>query len=86
MSIRNLFLQVMPGRKTDEQRDDLGRVEKDGILKSSDGHGFRSLAPGILKEKLGYLHEIADRQLAHAPKSSTDRAYALPNFYLRVRS
>jgi len=42
------------------------------------GQGFGSLALGILKEKLGYLHEIADRQLAHAPKSSTDRAKFLP--------
>ncbi len=39
------------------------------------GHGFRSLALGILKEKLGYPHDIADRQLAHVPKSSVDRAY-----------
>jgi len=39
------------------------------------GHGFRALALGLLKEKLGYLHDIADRQLAHVPKSSIDRAY-----------
>lgn len=39
------------------------------------GQVFRSLALGILKEKLCYAHEIADRQLAHVPKSSVDRAY-----------
>lgn len=44
------------------------------------GHGFRSLAMGILKEKLGYSHEIVDRQLAHAPKSSVDRAYDRAKF------
>lgn len=44
------------------------------------GHGFRSLALGILKEKLSCSHEIADRQLAHAPKSSTDRAYDRARF------
>lgn len=44
------------------------------------GHGFRSLALGILKEKLGYPHEIADRQLAHVPKSSVDRAYDRAQF------
>jgi integrase len=44
------------------------------------GHGFRSLALGILKEKLNYSHEIADRQLAHVPKSSTDRAYDRAKF------
>lgn len=41
---------------------------------------FRALALGILKEKLGYSHEVADRQLAHAPKSSTDRAYDRAKF------
>lgn len=44
------------------------------------GHGFRSLALGILKEKLGFSHEIADRQLAHARRSSTDRAYDRAKF------
>jgi integrase len=44
------------------------------------GHGFRTLALGILKEKLGYSHEVADRQLAHVPKSSTDRAYDRAKF------
>lgn len=44
------------------------------------GHGFRALALGILKEKLGYSHEIADRQLAHVPKSSVDRAYDRAQF------
>ena len=44
------------------------------------GHGFRTLALGVLKEKLGYSHEVADRQLAHVPKSSTDRAYDRSKF------
>jgi integrase len=44
------------------------------------GHGFRALALGILKEKLGYSHDIADRQLAHVPKSSVDRAYDRAQF------
>ena len=44
------------------------------------GHGFRALALGVLKEKLGYSHEVADRQLAHVPKSSTDRAYDRSTF------
>jgi len=44
------------------------------------GHGFRSLALGLLKEKLGYSHEVADRQLAHVPKSSVDRAYDRAQF------
>ena len=44
------------------------------------GHGFRTLALGIIKEKLGYSHEVPDRQLAHVPKNSTDRAYDRSKF------
>lgn len=38
-------------------------------------HGFRALGMGIAKEKLGYRHEVPDRQLAHVPASDVDRAY-----------
>lgn len=38
------------------------------------GHGFRSLGMSTIKEKLGYRHEVVDRQLAHAHKSKIDRA------------
>lgn len=41
---------------------------------------FALWALGLLKEKLGYSHEIADRQLAHVPKSSIDRAYDRAQF------
>ena len=44
------------------------------------GHGFRSLALGVLKEKLGYKHDIADRQLAHVRQSGNDRAYDRAEF------
>jgi hypothetical protein len=37
-------------------------------------HGFRALGMGIAKEKLGYRHEVPDRQLAHVPASDVDRA------------
>lgn len=50
-------------------------IKRMGYNGKMTGHGFRSLALGILKEKLGYPHEVADRQLAHVPKSSIDRAY-----------
>lgn len=39
------------------------------------GHGFRSLFMGVCKQCLGYRHEPVDRQLAHAPRNSIDRAY-----------
>lgn len=38
-------------------------------------HGFRALGMGIAKEKLGYRHEVPDRQLAHVPANGVDRAY-----------
>lgn len=55
-------------------------LKRMGFGKRMTGHGFRALALGILKEKLGYSHEIADRQLAHVPKSSVDRAYDRAQF------
>ena len=39
------------------------------------GHGFRALAMSTIKEKLGYRHEVVDRQLAHAPRSKVEAAY-----------
>ena len=44
------------------------------------GHGFRALAMSTIKEKLGYRHEVVDRQLAHAPRSKVDRAYDRAKF------
>lgn len=55
-------------------------IKRMGYSGKMTGHGFRSLALGILKEKLGYPHDIADRQLAHVPKSSIDRAYDRAQF------
>ena len=39
------------------------------------GHGFRALAMSTIKERLGYRHEVVDRQLAHAQKNKVDAAY-----------
>lgn len=44
------------------------------------GHGFRALAMSAIKEKLGYRHEVVDRQLAHAPRNKVDRAYDRAQF------
>lgn len=44
------------------------------------GHGFRALAMSNIKEKLGYRHEVVDRQLAHAQRSKVDRAYDRAQF------
>jgi integrase len=39
------------------------------------GHGFRSLAMGGIKERLGYRHEVVDRQLSHASGDTYGEAY-----------
>lgn len=44
------------------------------------GHGFRALAMTTIKEKLGYRHEVVDRQLAHAHRNSIDAAYDRAQF------
>lgn len=44
------------------------------------GHGFRALAMSTIKEKLGYRHEVVDRQLAHDPHSKIDKAYDRAKF------
>lgn len=55
-------------------------LKRMGYKNRMTGHGFRSLALGVLKEKLNYSYEIANRQLAHVPKNSTDRAYDRAKF------
>lgn len=55
-------------------------IKRMGYQGRMTGHGFRALALGLLKEKLGYSHDIPDRQLAHVPKSSVDRAYDRAQF------
>ncbi|HAT30053.1 MAG TPA: hypothetical protein DCW29_04140 [Janthinobacterium sp.] len=39
------------------------------------GHGFRSLAKGVIKAKLGNRHEIINRQLAHGSDDEYGEAY-----------
>lgn len=51
-----------------------------GFKKVMTGHGFRALAMSTIKERLGYRHEVVDRQLAHLPKSMVDQAYDRATF------
>ena len=44
------------------------------------GHGFRALAMTTIKERLGYRHEVVDRQLAHAQKDKVASAYDRAQF------
>ncbi len=55
----------------------IGRL---GYKKRMTGHGFRALAMSNIKEKLGYRHEVVDRQLAHAQRNKVDRAYDRAQF------
>lgn len=58
----------------------LKALERMGCKGSMTGHGFRALAMGTLKERLGYRHEVVDRQLAHAPKDKLQSAYDRANY------
>jgi integrase len=58
----------------------LGALKRMGYQGVMTGHGFRALAMSTLKEKLGYRHEVVDRQLAHAHKSAVDAAYDRAKF------
>ncbi|MFC5410839.1 tyrosine-type recombinase/integrase [Larkinella bovis] len=75
-----IFPSLPRPRKPMSKGTILVALKRMGYSRRMTGHGFRSLALSILKEKLGFTHEIADRQLAHVPKSSTDRAYDRAKF------
>lgn len=44
------------------------------------GHGFRSLAMGVIKAKLGFRHEVVNRQLAHGSDDEYGEAYDREQF------
>lgn len=44
------------------------------------GHGFQALAMCTIKERLGYRHEVVDRELAHAPRDKVASAYDRAQF------
>jgi integrase len=53
----------------------LAALKRMGYAGKMTGHGFRSLAMGVIKERLGYRHEVVDRQLSHASGDSYGEAY-----------
>lgn len=75
-----LFPGYSQPRKSMSKNTMLVAIKRMGYNGRMTGHGFRSLALGLLKEKLRYSHEVADRQLAHVPKNSVDRAYDRAQF------
>ena len=53
----------------------LAALKRMGYKGEMTGHGFRSLAMGVIKERLGYRHEVVDRQLSHASGDTYGEAY-----------
>jgi integrase len=53
----------------------LEALKRMGYSGKMTGHGFRSLAMGVIKERLGYRHEVVDRQLSHASGDTYGEAY-----------
>ena len=53
----------------------LAALKRMGYQNKMTGHGFRALAMSTIKERLGYRHEVVDRQLAHAQKDKIASAY-----------
>jgi integrase len=51
-----------------------------GYQNKMTGHGFRALAMSTIKERLGYRHEVVDRQLAHAQADKVASAYDRAQF------
>ncbi|MGB9152760.1 MAG: integrase arm-type DNA-binding domain-containing protein [Alphaproteobacteria bacterium] len=64
----------------------LGALKRLGYKGQMTGHGFRALAMTTIKEKLGYRHEVVDRQLAHAPANKVDAAYDRAKFLSERRT
>jgi len=58
----------------------LGAIKRLEYSDKTTGHGFRALAMSTIKEKLGYRHEVIDRQLAHAHENKIVAAYDRAQF------
>jgi len=58
----------------------LAALKRMGYAGKMTGHGFRSLAMGVIKERLGYRHEVVDRQLSHQSGDVYGEAYDRAEF------
>jgi integrase len=75
-----LFPNQRDPRKPMSNNTLLVTLERMGYKGRMTGHGFRALAMSTIKERLGYRHEVVDRQLAHAPKDKVASAYDRAKF------
>lgn len=75
-----LFPHVRDHEKPVTNHGILAAVKRMGYSGKMTGHGFRSLAMGVIKERLGYRHEVVDRQLSHASGDTYGEAYDRAEF------
>ena len=75
-----VFASVAKPRQHMSNNTILKALERLGYKGRMTGHGFRALAMSTIKEKLGYRHEVVDRQLAHAHSNKNDAAYDRAKF------
>jgi integrase len=58
----------------------LAALRRMGYSGKMTGHGFRSLAMGVIKARLKYRHEVVNRQLAHGSDDEYGEAYDREQF------
>jgi len=68
------YIRISRNKKYMSNGTILVALKRMGYKNKMTGHGFRSLAMGVLKEKLRYSHELVDKQLNHE-KRGTNKAY-----------
>lgn len=75
---------LFPNRNDHERPASNGAIlqalKRMGYAGKHTGHGFRSLAMGVIKAKLGYRHEVVNRQLAHGSDDDYGEAYDREQF------
>ena len=70
-----LFPNLRDHEKPATNFDILATLKRMGYGAKMTGHGFRSLAIGVIKERLGYRHEVVARQLSHVSGDTYGEAY-----------
>jgi integrase len=77
-------MYLFPNRNDHERPASNGAIlqalKRMGYAGKHTRHGFRSLAMGIIKARLGYRHEVVNRQLAHGSDDEYGEAYDREQF------
>jgi integrase len=75
---------LFPNRNDHEKPASTGTIlmvlRRMGYQGKHTGHGFRALAMGVIKARLGYRHEVVNRQLAHGSDDQYGEAYDREQF------